>query len=280
MHFLTKNKSFDDFSLFAKICFDTLIEDITPKIKSELFCGIYIDGRNREINSVEDFAALHSFKTFSEYDYPYLVLSPNSNNLFNNDSKYKQIHHIEIPECNSHESYSQFVIKNIWNFIPKHFKRLLFVQSDGFLIKRGWEQYVLDTKVDYIGSAWCHGPGIDCLFQNKWVAINYPKIQCGNGGFSYRNRDICERISNTFSSLILKEHGCENEKPPPEDLFYSHLMNGWENGGIVASVEQCMKFSFDPITLKEYNNKYSFGFHYPKKVNQFHHHRDFYLNLK
>ena len=50
--------------------------------------------------------------------------------------------------------------------------------------------------------------------------------------------------------------------------------------GSVGNIQQCMQFSLDPITLNEYNNKLSFGFHYPKKINEFQNYRDYYLNIK
>ena len=60
-----------DTLLLRKICLDTLCLELVQKTESDLFCGFYIDGRNREINSVEDEAAFRSFKAFSKYNYPY-----------------------------------------------------------------------------------------------------------------------------------------------------------------------------------------------------------------
>jgi hypothetical protein len=281
VEFLSINRKQEDLELLGKICFDTLSLPLDVKDSSDLFCGIYFEGRVREINKVEDFSVVHSFKIFSEYNYPIFISSPNSNNLLNNDIRYKncRIIHIKIPECNSHDKYSQFMMKHIWDYIPKQFERLLFFHPDGFLIKSGWERFVIDNKLDYVGSAWCHAPSIDTFSQNEWKNFNFPRIQCGNGGFSYRSRFCCERISKEYSQFILRESGREDNRPPPEDLFYSHIMNGIYGGGFVANIKQCMKFSLDPITLNEYNNKLSFGFHYPKRINDFQGYRNHYLTL-
>lgn len=273
------NKNEDHTLLLRKICFDTLCLDIESKLQSDLFCGVYIDGRSREINTAEDEAAFKSFKNFSEYDYPYFILSPNEKNIFDNKYNNHRINHIKIPELNSHELYSEFLKKEIWNYIPKGFEKLLFLQSDGFLIKEGWENFILDNKIDYIGSAWCHTPRIEIFHDNQWKLINFSAIHCGNGGFSFRNKSACEEISKNFSHFTMREYGRTDNRPPPEDLFYSHLINGFIKNSKVASLNQCMKFSLDPITLQEYNKKVSFGFHHPKKVNEFQNYRDYFLSL-
>jgi hypothetical protein len=271
----------EDSLLLRKICLDTLCLDLIEKKQSDLFCGFYIEGRNREINTVEDESAFRSFKIFSECNYPYFILSPNGDNIFNNNPEYKnsRIHHVRIPELNSHDSYSQFMIKHCWEFIPKEFNNILFFHPDGFLIKEGWEHFVLDNRIDYIGGAWCHTPRIEAFHEGQWKLINLPAIQCGNGGFSFRRRSACEEISKNFSNLIMREYGRDDNRPPPEDLFYSHLINGTIKGSRVANLQQCMKFSLDPITKDEYNRKRSFGFHSPKKVNEFQNYRDYFLSL-
>lgn len=278
MNFLI-NKNEDNTLLLRKICIDTLCLDIMNKTQSDLFCGIYIDGRNREINAVEDEAAYKSFKIFSQYDYPYFILSPNKNNIFNNKYQNHRIFHIEIPELNSHELYSEFLKQKIWHYIPNNLEKLLFLQSDGFLIKEGWENFILDKKLDYIGSAWCHSPRIEIFHEGQWKLVNLPAIQCGNGGFSFRNRSTCQEISKNFSHFIMREYGRTDDRPPPEDLFYSHLINGTIKDAKVATLKECMKFSLDPITLEEYNKKASFGFHHPKKINEFQNFRNYFFTL-
>lgn len=277
MNFISTNRTQQDFELLGKICYDTLIQDIDIKQQSDEFCGIYFEGRDREINFLEDFAVIHSFKLFSEYNYPIFIFSPNSNNILNNDPRYKnaRIEHVKIPIHDSHDKYSRFMLEDLWRYLPKQFENLLFFHPDGFLIKKGWEQFVIDNKLKYVGSAWCHTPSIEVYKDNQWCDLGFPKIHCGNGGFSFRSRSSCEKISSIYSKYILREAGSHGTRVP-EDLFYSHLINGIE--GQVANLSQCMKFSLDPIVFNEYNNKLSYGFHYPKKINEYQRYRDYFLN--
>lgn len=277
MNFISQNKNQEDLELLGKICFDTITSNLDIKQSSDNFCGIYFEGRNRDLNAIEDFAVIHSFKIFSEYNYPIFIFSPNSNNILNNDSRYKnaRIEHIKIPEQDSHDKYSKFMIEDIWKYLPKEFENLLFFHPDGFLIKNGWENFVLDNKLKYIGSAWCHTPSIDIQENGEWKNLGFERIHCGNGGFSFRSRSACEKISSIFSKLVIRESG-SNGTRVPEDLFYSHLINGIMGG--VANLYQCMKFSLDPITLIEYNKKISYGFHFPKKHNDFQQYRNYFLN--
>jgi Protein of unknown function (DUF5672) len=282
MEFLNKNKNTEDLELLGKICFDTFSIELNDKPHSDEFCGIYFEGRGRNINCIEDFAALHSFKAFSKYNYPFLIFSPNNAGVAEISQRYKnsRICHIEIPECDTHNKYSNFVTKEFWNFLPKQFERLLFMHPDGFLIKNGWEDFVQKNNLAYCGAAWCHSPSVGVLnpHNNDWENFSFPRIYCGNGGFSYRSRFCCETISNIFSKFTLRENGREDNREPQEDLFYSYFING-TNVGKVANIKQCMQFSLDPITLEEYNKKISFGFHYPKRVNEFQKYRDYYLSL-
>jgi hypothetical protein len=222
-----KNKPIEDLEVLGKICFDTLNTPIVDKEKSNLFCGIYFENRTRNINYIEDFAVVHSFQVFSKYHYPFFIFSPNESSVSELIKKYPKfrIFHIKIPEGKSHDDYSRFMISDVWHYLPKQFEKLLFFHPDGFLIKSGWEDFIIDNKIDYVGSVWCHAPSIDIFINNEWRNLNMPRIQVGNGGFSYRSRSCCERISKEFSQFKLRETGREDDRYPPEDLFYSHIID-------------------------------------------------------
>ena len=204
MNFINK-KNQEDLEVLGKICFDTLTSNLDIKQQSDSFCGIYFEGRDRDINAIEDFSVVHSFKNFSEYNYPIFIFSPNSNNLLNNDPRYKnaRVEHIKIPIQDSHDKYSQFMFEEIWKYLPKGFENLLFFHPDGFLIKNGWESFVLNNKLKYIGSAWCHSPSIEINNNGNWQSMEFPSIRCGNGGFSFRSRSACEEASRRYSKSII-----------------------------------------------------------------------------
>lgn len=275
MEFLSKNKNSEDLFILGKICFDILSTEFSKdnlftcqKPPSDDFCGIYYEGRNRQINSIEDFAVIKSFKLYSEYNYPMLVFCNNDSNFLGGkiDTITNRITIIKVPEANTHDEYSQFFIRDLFNLIPDRYENLLFHHPDGFLIKSGWERYVTGGKFDYIGSPWLHSPSIDAVVNGEWMDIKLPPVTVGNGGFSFRKRSSCLNISIMYSNYRLRERFRDDNRPPPEDLFYSFFLNG--NGYKVANIAEAKNFSIDPITLEEYNRKISFGFHCPKHINE------------
>lgn len=261
MNFISKNKKPEDFIALGKICFDTLNLPLIEKDNSDNFCGIYFEGRNRNINAIEDFSVVHSFKVFSKYDYPIFIFSPNKDDLLDNSKKYKNVYHITIPTCNSHEAYSSFMINDIWNYIPKQYEHLLFFHPDGFLIKSGWEDFLLNNSWSYCGAPWLHAPSIEYFdgLSKQWKNFFFP-CRIGNGGFSYRRASFCRAASTYYKDMTLREKYAPHDKKPQEDLFYSVIANTF---GSMPTIEEAKQFVIDPMSLNDYNNKRSFGFHFP-----------------
>jgi hypothetical protein len=261
MKFL-KLRSAEDEDFAGEVCFDVLNIPLEQKPDSDEFCGIYFEGRGREINCIEDFAVVHSFKVFSKYNYPIFIFSPNSENLLNNEEKYKNcnIRHVKIPECNSHEAYSEFMIREIWNYLPLKYEDLLFFHPDGFLIKKGWDDFLLKKNWVYCGSPWLHTPAIEYLDKNgNWRDFLGP-VRLGNGGFSYRKASFCRAATYYYGDFILREKFAPNNKKPPEDLFYSVIANNLTIN--VPTVEEANQFCCDPLTPEKYKSGNYFGFHY------------------
>jgi hypothetical protein len=69
MNLLYTNRSQKDQDFIKYVCNDLLLINPKNKITNNLFAAIFIEGRNRFINSLEDYACFHSFHTFSEYAY-------------------------------------------------------------------------------------------------------------------------------------------------------------------------------------------------------------------
>lgn len=278
-----KNRSFDDSVVLSKICFDTLAIDYIEKPKSNDFCAIFLEGRFRDINTYEDYACLHSFKVFSEKNYPIFAFINEdvirANRFLDKETIEKwNIMVIKISEVSSRREYAMFnYIYNPFNKIDG-IDKCLTLHPDGFLIKGGWEDYVVGNDFDFIGANWLHKPRIrstNTVYDNA-LSIYNPIYGC-NGGFSFRKASKMNEIIKQFSCWgfdTLYENGREDKFPPPEDLFFNFL--GWNSGLIKPpTVKQCLEFSLDPITLDEYNDKSSFGFHFPKKVNEFKQQRDY-----
>ena len=265
MELLFKNKKEEDQAFIKLVCNDILQNDKNHTCKSDVFAGIFVEGRNREINNLEDFASFHSFYVFSEYSYPIYVFINNTKNFLNNREDLIKKYNIiinQIPTL-SHDEYSDFCIKKLYFLIPENIKHIITIQSDGMFMKKGYENYVLNKKFAYIGSPWLHSPSIDILnSSNEWIPF-FKDTRVGNGGLSYRNTDFCRAASKQFSSLTLRERFTENKRPP-EDLFFSTIANHFFKS---PSLEEARKFSIDPLDEHDYNNKTSFGFHYFSYVN-------------
>lgn len=267
------NKQFDDQVILGKICFDILSQDLdlSKKKNSDLFCICVVDGRDRPINSYEDWAMFKSSKISSIANYPIFAFVANTCSFLNNDYTTItnwRINIIKIPQLNNLIEYSKFCINELFFRIPEKFKNIIMLQSDGFFSgKSGWEDYVLDNKFDYIGSHWQHNAGIIYKEDDKWHKFSNDLVKIGNGAFSYRNASKMRVLSEKFNNLELAELGCQNFNYPKEDLFFSYFSYLMRYN--LPTLEQACKFCKDPINLRQYLDKVSYGFHYPAIDNKY-----------
>ena len=266
MNLLYQNRGSEDQAFIKFVCEDVLSQVCKNKAKNNSFAGIFVDGRNREINSLEDFACFHSFYTYSEYAYPIFVFVKNTKNFLNNNLELIDKYNIQISEISaldSLEKYSDFCINELYFKIPYEIENLITLQPDGMLMKNGYEEYVLKNNFTYVGSPWLHSPAIEVFMGGSWHPFFLP-TRVGNGGLSYRKASFCRQASSKFGDLILRERFAEGCKKPPEDLFYSVVANAL---GGTLNVEQAKKFSIDPLDKIDYNNKASYAFHYFSAIN-------------
>ena len=265
MKFLFENRPIEDKIVLGKICFDILSQPIEDKQFSQEYCGIWIDGRNRTLNSIEDLASIKSFYLYSARKYPMLVFCYNTDKFLEGlDISNLPIQIVKIDEINTHKGYSDFCKKELPFKIPIEYEKLLFLQTDSFLIKNGWEDYLNSIDVDYLGSPWLHTPMINIKDETGWNMIPRP-IQVGNGAISFRRLSRMRQISELFSKHELREHGTL-DKEPAEDLFYAFFIQFY---GKLATVEEASRFCADPLTLEIYNNKSVFGGHFPVYKDRF-----------
>jgi hypothetical protein len=268
MNFLYKNRSEEDQTFIKYVCSDILSLNTRDKNKNETFAGIFIDGRNREINSLEDLTCFHSFYTFSEYAYPIYAFVNNTSNFLNNNKelidKYN-IKIIKIDPLNSLDELSNFCIKKLFFLLPEHLENIINLQPDAMLMKNGYEEYLLKHDFTYIGPPWLHAPAVEYLDQDDiWKPFFYP-VRVGNGAMSYRKASFCRFAASKFGDFTLREKFAENNKIPPEDLFYSVIANATQ--GNMPTLEEARAFSIDPLDKIDYNNKISYGFHYFSAIN-------------
>jgi Protein of unknown function (DUF5672) len=271
------HKTLENQSALLRICGEILTTPLAKKPQSNEFCAVFVDGRDREINCCEDYAAFYSFNIASQCNYPIFAFVANTENfLHNNQSLINdlRINVIKINPLKNLNEYSYFVINNVFYHLGVC-KYAITIQPDGFFTgKQGWEDYALSTKVPFLGARWLHHAFVIGKTQdNQWARFSNKSTCFCNGAFSFRDIDVMKNIASTYSHLTLAEYGDPNNTYPKEDLFFGHFLYNVENF-TPPTIEQCNKFSLDPIDIQEFTNKESFGFHYPKIVNEHKHYRE------
>jgi hypothetical protein len=142
---------------------------------------------------------------------------------------------VQIPQINSVEKYSDFMVKELYKYIDTEFA--LIFQYDGFILNPlAWSDDFL--KYDYIGAPWYH-------LGNTHV---------GNGGFSLRSKKLIDWMAENWKKIDAHIH--------PEDVFISKFARPYleQNGMTFAPEKIAKQFS------KEGNERSvvwngEFGFH-------------------
>lgn len=271
-----KNKSEEDKKLIVEVCESILSQPLKEQEYSNEFAFLFVDGRpNMDFNTLEHHTMFHSCRAFSEKRYPIYCLVNNIDGLFYNKELTKyDLTVIKIQELNNLEEYSRFMIEKVFFMLPENIENIITIQSDGFLLKSGWEDYIINSKCDWLSSHWKHYAGID-LYQDflkisEWKIIPH-QVCIGNGGFSFRKISQLKEVSKTFSKILDKtrERGRSDNRIPMEDLFYCFFMKMFSNFNM-PTLRQCDEFSKDPLTRKDWHNKtHGMGFHYFKCVSEF-----------
>lgn len=288
MELLYKNRDIETQDFIKEVCGYILSQPLEYQENSDDFCAVFVEGRNREINTLEDLTSIYSFKKFSKYNYPVYCFVNNINNFYNDNPKksfeYKvdlnkllnqcRINVIKIPSLNSLEEYSKFCIEKLYFMLPSWAERVITLQPDAMLLKPGWEDFILENDFDWISPHWKHYARIQLggrLDDSKrWDDFNSNSVCIGGGGFSFRKASKMRLISNSFNGLKLREYGRNDDRPPMEDLFFTFFGFNWKELKL-PTLKQCDQFAIDPLTKERWNNKETlpFGFHYFKPVSEF-----------
>ena len=149
---------------------------------------------------------------------------------------------VKIDPVESIREYSQFMLKELNNFINTEF--VLIIQYDGFILNSAaWDDDYL--KYDYVGAP-------------LWVE---DKLVVGNGGFSLRSKKLLDILQNNPSINIEDEPS--HKYAENEDWIISVIEREYLESQDIkfAPVDLAHKFSFEKN--KEYGAKWNgqFGFH-------------------
>lgn len=275
MKLLYENRTGQDKNFIQEVCHNILSKPLIEKEHSNLFNGIFVEGRNRRC-CYEDLAAITSFKLYSKYNYPIFCFLSNKNFFAEvnqqtlNDFRIKII---EIPEINSLEEYTKFCVKKLYFTLPDNVENIVTLQPDGMLLKEGWENFIITSGVDWLSPHWRHFASIEISNSQtgwQWYEQIMSPTMIGNGGFSFRKVSKMKNISSIFGLNDLesqREKGRYDNRIPMEDLFFCY----WGFGcGIMKlpTLRQCDRWACDPLTPKIYSNNKPFGFHFFKDLSE------------
>lgn len=237
------------------------------KKRSDDFCGLCVDGTGNVTLAGLD-AFLNSFYYFSLYQYPVFLLVSVTNNkeeLKNIVQKYPYTIIVEIPPLTTIEYYSEWMFNYCFQYISPRFEKIFTFQEDGGLIKSGWEEFVTKGNYDFIGAPW--KSKIRVIAEN----VSTAEIQVCNGGVSFRKRSsmlkVLDFINNhggqhrVFKGLEIDRRLRQYNSWLAEDAMFSigFCLDMFK----VPTIEECSRFSLEPITLNHYlsQNNLPFAFH-------------------
>ncbi len=278
MNLLYKDRPKSETDFISQVCNYILSQPYKPKYMSNEFAGIFVEGRSRDF-CLEDAAALYSFHSFSQFNYPVFCFLADSERFLRGINEFERERNIDlnlvviqIPALNSLEEYSDFCIKKLYFMLPEWVKNVLTLQGDAMLISEGWENWITDNKFEFIGPHFKHCPAIDVYINNEWNPTNYQSLPFCNGGLSFRKVSVMREISKKFSNLKQRERFTE-DKEPQEDLFYSFWGFNSKLCKLPTLKESC-QFAIDPLDFnmfKEFKEgkRHFYGFHYLKQQSEF-----------
>ena len=146
------------------------------------------------------------------------------------------------------ETYNVVLKDNaFWKQFIKY-KRVLIVQDDGMIVRKGLEQKFI--QYDYVGAPWIHNDmNQELILMNKGLLV-------GNGGLSLRNptvmADICARFGKEAKKLFN-----DQLQPIPEDVFFSHCI-AVKLGGKVATPSN---YEASHFAIEQVYTARALGFH-------------------
>lgn len=103
-----------------------------------------------------------------------------------------------------------------WNSFMDY-EKLLFVQDDGMIVKKGVEEEFL--KYDYVGGPWKKEWATDN--PNKFLKEQINPDLVGNGGVSLRNIKLMKRCCEKYKHISKQLH-YDRMQQQPEDVFFSY----------------------------------------------------------
>lgn len=238
---------------------DILKESLIPKEKNDQFCVLYVDGTGN-LTFEEADATFWGAKVFSRFDYTtylFVSLSNDAREIKKIIDKYPNTKVHSIPPLKNALTYNEWMANAPWFLIPPKHEFCYATQSDGGLIAKGWEDYVIEGDWDYIGSPW--RSDIEVLAVEK---LN--TLRVANGGISVRRlksvKKIVEYINskggqhNYFKGIKIDGEIKQQNSWLAEDAMLCSV--GFTKGFFKELKEEdARKFGHEPIELSLFMDK-------------------------
>ena len=151
-------------------------------------------------------------------------------------------HWIRVDICNSLKAgdlyeYSRDCIKNLHTRFDTPY--MLFVHPDGFPLRGGISEFL--GCWDYIGAPWCKS-------SDDWIGrlLLSRKNFVGNGGFSLRSHEICEKASYWYQKGF---KAIPNIFMMYEDIFFTRVLTkyvpSYRNKFVIAPPKVAARFAIE-----------------------------------
>lgn len=237
---------------------DILSCPLPHQAESNSFCFVYVDGTSN-LTFEECNATLHSARLYSAFNYTiYLYVSVLNDKLEIDKivEKYPNtiVYFINPLENSFH--YNEWYFNTLFPSLPDYAERVFSIQSDGLLLKSGWENFVRDDS--YIGAPW--RAEIEIMTNEGSFKS---KNRVGNGGMAYKRRSKMLKVldyvnarggqHNYFRGIKINGKLMQNNSWLAEDAMFSL---GFEIGIFkLVSEEKAREFAHEPLELETYISK-------------------------
>lgn len=138
---------------------------------------------------------------------------------------------------------------SFWESISASYDKVLIIQDDGMIVRKGLERTEFFSRCKYIGAPWCPNRP-----ENKALLSMTHDRMVGNGGLSLRDTQtmlaVCKQHREKNKALHFN-----NFQQEPEDVFFARYCNSND----VGAFSEAVTFSTEQVLPPA--NSASFGFH-------------------
>jgi hypothetical protein len=165
--------------------------------------------------------------------------------------RYDNIIAMPIKPLESVIHYDLFVFRELFERIRHN--NILTIQWDAWPINPGWEAFIENNQLDYVGAVWQNMADGGVILKNHEKYNIQFTSKIGNDAFSFRRRDLCLKVMDSVDGDDVNWR--YNGFSLPEDVFFSYFGFGLEIFR-PCSVELANQWALQPMASWD-----TYGFH-------------------